>query len=104
DIGLRQHAPDLAIEILQAGNENNRGWHAVGDLDEVSNRLLESLLRIVEEAQVLDLVDAEDQCGAIDGPHQLAQRLDDLEGTAITAVGVERSHRRLRQLVELAAL
>src|SRR5690606_1697696 len=104
DIGLRQHTPDLAVKIFKTGDENDRGWNAVGDLNEVAHRFLESLFRIIEEAQVLDLVDAENQRRAVDSPHELAKRLDDLESAAIAAVRIECGHRRLGQLVELAAL
>ena len=78
--------------------------HAVGDLDEVAHGLLEALLGIVEEAQVLDLVDAEHQRGAVDRPHQAAERLDDLEGAVLARVGIERGDRLMRQVGQLAAV
>src|SRR5690606_15085044 len=49
-------------------------------------------------------VDAEDQSSAVHGPHELAEGLDDLESPAVAAVRIEGGDRRVRQLVELAAL
>ena len=92
DVGLRQHLAHLAVEVAEAGDEHDRGRHAVGDLDQVARRLLEALLVVVEEAQVLDLVDAEHQRRAVDRPHQAPERLDDLEGTPLARVGIERGH------------
>ena len=56
---------------------------------------------VVEEAQVLDLVDGEHQGGAVDRPHQPAERLDDLKSAPLAGVGVERCHRLLRQVAQL---
>ena len=69
DVGLRQHAAHLAVEVFQARDDEDGVGHAVGDLDEVAHRTLEALLGVGEEAQILDLIDAEDQRGAVDGPH-----------------------------------
>ena len=80
DIGLRQRVPHRAVEVAETGDQHDRGRHPVGDLDEIAHRLLEAFLRIVEEAQILDLIDAEDERRAVDGPHQASERLDDLEG------------------------
>ena len=76
DVGLRQRrSRTCAVEIAEARDDDDRVGHAVGDLDEIAHGLLEALFGIVEEAQVLDLIDAEDERGAIDRPHQRAERL-----------------------------
>ena len=104
DVGLRQRLAHLAVEVAEARDEHDRGRHPVGDLDQVARRLLETLLEIVEEAQVLDLVDAEHQRRPVDRPHQAPERLDDLEGAPLARVGVERGHRLDRQVGQLAAV
>ena len=90
DVGLRQHAAHLIVEIAEARDDDHGRRHAVGDLDEIANGLLEALLGVVEEAQVLDLIDAEDERGPVDGPSELAEALDDLEGAAVARVGIKR--------------
>ena len=104
DVGLGQHAAHLAVEVSEARDDDDGVRHAVGDLDEVAHGLLEALLGVVEEAQVLDLVDAEDERGAVDGPHQRAERGDDLEGAVLAGVGIERGDGLVRQRGELAAV
>ena len=104
DVGLREHAAHLVVEVAEAGDDDQRARHAVGDLDEIAHGFLEAIIGIREEAQVLDLIDAEDERRAIDRPHELAEALDDLESAALARARIERSHGRLRQLVELAAL
>ena len=73
DIGLRQGLAHLLVEITQARHEHDRGRHAVGDLDQVARGFREALLEVVEEAQVLDLVDAEHERGVVHAPHQPAE-------------------------------
>ena len=104
DIGLRQDGPRLPVELFQARDQDDPPRHAVGNLHQVADGFLEALLGIVEVPEILDLVDAEHERGAIDGPHQLAEAFDDLEGAAIAAVGIERSDRVPCEFGELAAL
>ena len=66
--------------------------------------LLEAFLGIVEEAQVFHLIDAEDESGALDRPHQLAERGDDLEGAILAGVGIEGGDGVVRQRGELSAV
>ena len=72
---------------------------AVGDLDEIADGALKAIFGIVEEAQILDLIDAEDERGAIDRPHQRTERLDDLEGAIFAVVGIERGDGLVRDRV-----
>ena len=102
DVGLRQHAAHLPVEVFQARDDEDGVGHAVGDLDEIAHGALEALLGVGEEAQVLDLVDAEDERGAVDGPHQRAERGDDLEGAILAGVRVEGGDGLVRQLGERA--
>ena len=104
DVGLGEHTAHLAVEVLQARDDEDGVGHAVGDLDEVAHGALEALLGVVEEAQVLDLVDAEDERGAVDRPHQRAERGDDLEGAVLARVGVECRDRLMCQRGERAAV
>ncbi len=92
------------IEIVEAGDDDDGGGDTVGDLDEIADRLLESLLRIVEEAQVLHLIDAEDERRAIDRLHQPAEAFDDLEGAVLTLQMLERTDERLPDLVDGTAI
>ena len=102
DVGLGEHTAHLAVEVFQARDDEDGVGQAVGDLDQVAHGLLEALLGVVEEAQVLDLVDAEDERGAVDRPHQRAECGDDLEGAVLARVGVERRHCLMCQRGELA--
>ena len=104
DIGLRQHLAHLAVEIGETGDQHDRRRHAVGDLDQIARGLLEALGIVVEDAQVLDLIDRKHQRRAIHRPHQAAERLDDLERAPLARVGIERSHRFLRKVVQLVAI
>ncbi len=104
DVRLGQYAAHLAVEVFQARDDENGVGHAVGDLDEVAHGALEALLGVGEEAQVLDLIDAEDERGAIDGPHQRAEGGDDLEGAVFAVVGVERRDGLMRQCRERPAV
>ena len=90
DVGLRQHAAHLAVEVLEARDDDDGVGTRLAIWIRSRDGLLEALLGVVEEAQVLDLIDAEDQRRAIDRPHQLAEALDDLEGAAVAGVGIER--------------
>ena len=104
DIGLRQPLPHRAVEIAEARDEHDRGGNPVGHLNEVARRPLEPLLGIAEEAQVLNLIDAEHERRPVDRPHQAPERLDDLEGAPLARVGVERCHCLHRQVGQLAAV
>ena len=103
DIGLGEHAANLAVEVLEAGDDDDGVRQAIGDLDEIAGRLLEALLGVVEEAQVLDLIDREHERGALHGPHQHAERRDDLEGAVLAGVGIERADGLMRKRRQLAA-
>ncbi len=70
DVGLREDAAHLAVEVFQARDDEDGVGQPVGDLDEIAHGALEALLGVGEEAQILDLIDAEHERGAIDGPHQ----------------------------------
>jgi hypothetical protein len=94
----------MIVEIAEAGDDDQRGRHAVGDLNEIAHSLLEALIGVGEEAQIFDLVDAEDERRAIDRPHELAETFDDLEGAALTRTRIERGNRRLRELIERATM
>ena len=104
DERARQALAHGAVEIFQAGDDGDGRRHAVGDLDEIANGFLETLLGIAEGTQILDLIDAEDERGAVDHPHDAAEALDDLEGAVLARVGIERSDGCLRQVVERAAV
>ena len=97
DVGLREHAAHLAVEIVQARDDDDGVRHPVGDLDEIAHGPLEALFRVIEEAQVFDLVDGEDERCPVDRPHQRAKRRDDLEGAVFARVGIERCHGLMRQ-------
>ena len=71
---------------------------AVGDLNEIAHGFLKPLFGIIEEAQVLDLIDAEHQRGAIDRPHQLAERRDDLERAVFAGIRIERRDSLMREI------
>ena len=104
DVGLRQRIAHRAVEVAEAGDDDDGRRHAIGDLDQVAGSLLEAILRVVEEAQVLDLIDGEDERRAVDGPHQPSERFDDLEGAPLAGIGVERSHGLGGKVGELAAV
>src|SRR5690606_33835549 len=104
DIGLGKNAANLPVKIFQTRDDDDRRWYAIGDLDEITDGLLEAVFRVLEEAQVFNLVDAENERGALHRPDQLANRLDDLEGTTVSAVRVERCNCRVREFVELTSL
>jgi hypothetical protein len=102
DVRLREHAAHLAVEVFQARDDENGVRHPVGDLDEIAHGALESFLGVGEKAQVLDLIDAEYERGALDGPHQRAEGGDDLEGAVFAAVRVECGDGLMRKLGERA--
>ncbi len=104
DIGLRDEAAHLAVEVFQARNDDDGVRQPVGDLDEVARGALEALFGVVEEAQVFDLVDAEDERRAVDRPHQRAERSDDLEGAVFAVVGIERADGLVRDRRQLPAV
>ena len=104
EVGLGEDAADLAVEILKHGDKHDRGRHAVGDLDQVAHGALEPFLGVIEEAQVLDLVDAEDQARPVCDPHQLAERSDDLKRAILAGVGIERGDGFMRQGCQVAAV
>ena len=83
DIGLCEHTAHVVVEIAEAGDDDQRCRHAIGNLNEIAHGFLEALVGVGEEAQILDLIDAEDERGAIDRPHELAEALHDLEGTPL---------------------
>src|SRR5262249_36380499 len=49
DVGLGQRFAHLAVEVAKAGDEHDRGRHAVGELDQVTRSLLEALLVVLEK-------------------------------------------------------
>jgi hypothetical protein len=103
-VGLCEHPADLTVEIFQARDDQDGIGHAVCDLDEVAHCTLEALLGVAEEAQVLDLVDAENERGAIDRPHEAAECGNDLEGAILAGVGVERGNGLMRELGQRASI
>ena len=103
DVGLGEHAAHLAVEVLEAGDDDDGVGQPVGDLNEIAHGVLEALLGVVEEAQILDLVDGEYERGALDRPHQRAERGDDLEGAVLAGIGIEGGDRLMRKRRQLAA-
>jgi hypothetical protein len=89
DVRLRDEASHLTVKIFQARDDDDRVRQPVGDLNEIAHGALEAVFGIIEEAQIFDLVDAEDERGAIDGPDECSERLDDFEGAVFAIVGVE---------------
>ena len=90
DIGLRDEAAHLSVEIFEARYDDDSVGQAVGDLNEIADGALKAIFGIVEEAQILDLIDAEDERGAIDGPDERTERRDDLERAIFAVVRIER--------------
>ncbi len=104
EIGLRECAANLAVEIIQARNNNDGVGQAVGDLDEIADRLLKALFGVIEEAEIFDLIDSEDEGGLLDGPNQLSERGDDFEGAVLARVGIEGGDGLMGERRELAAI
>ena len=104
DVGLRDEASHLSVEIFKARDDDDGVGQPVGDLDEIADGALKTVFGIVEEAQILDLVDAEDERGAIDRPHERAERGDDLEGAILAVVGIERTDGFMRDRRQLPAV
>ena len=104
DIRLRNHAAHLAVEIFQARDDDDRVGQPVGNLDEIAHRALKALFGVIEEAQVFDLIDAEHQRRAVDGPDERAERCDDFKRAVFAGVGIERAHGFMRDRRQLAAM
>ena len=104
DVRLGHEAAHLAVEIFQARNDDDRIRQPVGDLDEIANGTLKAFFRIVEEAQILDLVDAEHQRRAIDRPNKRAKRRDDFERAIFAGIRIKRANRFMRNRRQLAAV
>ena len=104
DVGLRDEAAHLSVEIFEARDDDDGVGQAVGDLNEIAHGALKAIFGIVEEAQILDLIDAEDERGAIDRPHQRAERRDDFEGAIFAVVRIERRDGLMRDRRQLAAV
>ena len=88
EIGLGQGTANLTIEVIEARDDDDRVGQAVGDLDEITHRFLETFLRVVKETQILDLIDGEDERRLLDGPDQFSERSDDFEGAVLARVGI----------------
>src|SRR5262245_54245790 len=73
DVGLRQHLAHLAVEIAKAGEEHDGRRHAIGNLNEIPRGLLKALVIVLEEAQILHLIDGDDECRAVNDPHQASK-------------------------------
>ena len=101
---MRENTTHLAVEILEARNQDDRCRQPVGDLDQIARGFLKAFLGIFEEAQVFHLVDAEDERGTIHGPHQLAEAFDDFESATITRVRVQCRNCRQAEFIQRAAV
>ena len=73
---LGEQLLELVIEILEARDDHDRRGKPADQVAERGHRLAELHRRLVEVEDILELIDAENQRHAVDGPDHLPQALD----------------------------